>query len=352
MRLLGHDVAKSTVAKYLARRTRPPSPTWRSFLANHTASLASIDFFVVPTITFRLLYGFVVLCHDRRRVFHFNVTTHPTAEWVHQQIRAAFPFDEAPRYRLLLDHLRSSEQIAADETGWRIGGQPAWLHVWVGDRATAYGIDSQRSAAVLERVIGVDWDGILSHDGFASYGRFTEAVHQQCAAHVLRRARELLETATRGAVRFPRQVLALFTEAVHQRNRFLRGEVSLQELQARRDEFDERLLALARPRRSPPEYERLAKHLWNHNEQWFAFVTDPSIKATNWKAEQAVRPAVVNRKVWGGNRTAAGARAQGVLMSVLETCRRQARSALDYLSQTLRSAGNLLLPRPVLLGTR
>src|SRR5271156_3107502 len=77
-----------------------------------------------------------------------------------------------PGYPFLLDDLRDSEQLAADETGWRIGGRPAWLHVWVGDRATAYGIDSQRSAAVLERVIGVDWDGILSHDGFASYERF------------------------------------------------------------------------------------------------------------------------------------------------------------------------------------
>jgi transposase len=257
-----------------------------------------------------------------------------------------------PDYRLLLDGLRDSERIAADETGWRVGGRPAWLHVWVGDRATAYGIDPQRSAAVLERVIGVDWDGVLSHDGFASYGRFTEAVHQQCAAHVLRRARELLETATRGAVRFPRRVIALFTEAVHERNRFLRGEVSLRELQGRRDEFDERLLALARPRRSVPEYDRLAWHLWDHSEQWFAFVTDPAIEATNWQAEQAIRPAVVNRKVWGGNRTAAGAHAQGVSMSVLETCRRQARSALDYISQTLRSVGNLFLPRPVLLPTR
>jgi len=257
-----------------------------------------------------------------------------------------------PDYQLLLDDVRTSPHIAADETGWRIGGQPAWLHVWVGDRATTYGIDSQRSAAVLERVIGADWDGILSHDGFASYGRFTEAIHQQCAAHVLRRAREMLETATRGAVRFPRQVIALFTEAIHERNRFLRGEGSLEALQARRDEFDDRLLALARPSLSPAEYERLAQHLWNHSEQWFAFVSDPSIEATTWKAEQALRPAVVNRKVWGGNRTAAGAHAQGVLSSVLETCRRQTRSALNYVSQTLRSVGNRLLPRPVLLATR
>jgi transposase len=257
-----------------------------------------------------------------------------------------------PDYQLILDDVRMSQQIAADETGWRIGGHPAWLHVWVADRATAYGIDSQRSAAVLERVIGADWDGILSHDGFAAYGRFDEAVHQQCAAHLLRRAQELLDTATRGAVRFPRQVIALFTDAIHQRNGFLRGELSLEELQDQREAFDERLLALAGRSRAVPEAERLAKHLWNHAGEWFAFVTDPTIEATNWQAEQAIRPAVVNRKVWGGNRTAAGAHAQGILMSVLETCRRQTRSALDYVSQTLRSIGNLFLPRPVLFATR
>jgi len=255
-------------------------------------------------------------------------------------------------YRLILDEVRQSERIAADETGWRIGGRPAWLHVWVADRATAYGIDSQRSAAVLERVIGPDWGGTLSHDGFASYGRFEEAVHQQCAAHVLRRARDMLEWATRGAVRFPRQVIALFTEAIHLRNDCLRGVVTPDELAAQRDAFDDRLLELAvRPRRVP-EHERLAQHLWNYSEQWFGFLSAPTVEATNWQAEQAIRPAVVNRKVWGGNRTAAGAHAHGVLLSVLETCRRQAHSALDHVSQTLRSVGNLLLPRPVLLPSR
>ncbi len=98
LRLLGYEVAESTAAKYMVRRTRPPSATWRSFLANHVGCLASVDFFVVPTVTFRLLYGFLVLRHDRRRVVHFNVTSHPTAEWVARQIREAFPYDEAPRY--------------------------------------------------------------------------------------------------------------------------------------------------------------------------------------------------------------------------------------------------------------
>jgi len=248
--------------------------------------------------------------------------------------------------------VRDSDYLAADETGWRVGGQPAWLHVWVGDRATAYAIDPRRSAAVLEEVVGADWGGILSHDGFASYGRFTGAIHQQCAAHVLRRARELLAEAARGAVRFPRQVIALFTEAVHARRRHLRGELGLEALQDLRPAFEARLEELAGRPRAVPEYARLARHLGEHLGEWFVFLTNPDIEATNWQAEQALRPAVVNRKVWGGNRTPAGARAQAALLSVLETCRRQGRAVLDYVSHALRSFGNPLLRQPMLLGTR
>jgi transposase len=254
-----------------------------------------------------------------------------------------------PDYQLILAEVRNSKQIAADETGWRIGGHPAWLHVWVGERATAYAIDSQRSAAVLERVIGLNWDGILSHDGFASYERFAAALHQQCLAHVLRRARDLLATATGGAVHFPRQVITLFTEAIHWRNETPRGVLTMDQREEQREAFDDRLLALLNRPRAVPAYATLAKHLRRHFEQWFTFAFDPRIEPTNWQAEQAIRPAVVNRKVWGGNRTAAGAQAQGVLMSVMETCQRQMHSALDYLSHTLRSVGNRLLPRPMLL---
>ena len=257
-----------------------------------------------------------------------------------------------PDYQLILQEVKESETITPDETGWRIGGHPAWLHVWVGDRATAYAIDSQRSAAVLTRVIGEDWNGTMIHDGFASYNfQFPEAIHQQCLAHLLRRARTLAETAVGGGGRFPRQVIDLLTEAIHARNRCVDGAMSLHRLVSRRDEFDERLWELLRRPRQVPEQATFARHLANHAGEIFAFVTDPLVEATNWQAEQAIRPAVVNRKVWGGNRTAAGSRAQGVLMSVLETCRRHARSALDHVSQTLRAAGNLLLPRPVLLPT-
>src|SRR5262249_12597310 len=98
LRLLGHDVATSTVSKYLPAGRWPPSPTWKTFLHNHVGSLASVDFCVVPTVTFRLLYVFAVLCHERRRVVHVNVTANPTAAWVAQQLREAFPFGTAPSY--------------------------------------------------------------------------------------------------------------------------------------------------------------------------------------------------------------------------------------------------------------
>jgi len=97
---LGIEVAQSTVAKYLRRRGKPPSQTWQTFLTNHVEQMASIDFFTVPTATFRILFVFVVLSHARRRVVHFHVTEHPTLEWTMRQLREAFPWDQAPRYLL------------------------------------------------------------------------------------------------------------------------------------------------------------------------------------------------------------------------------------------------------------
>jgi putative transposase len=97
---LGIDISERTVSRLMPRERKPPSQTWRTFLENHAASLVSTDFFVVPTATFRVLFVLVVLAHERRRVVHFNITSHPTAEWTARQITEAFPFDTTPRYLL------------------------------------------------------------------------------------------------------------------------------------------------------------------------------------------------------------------------------------------------------------
>ena len=98
--LLGYDVAEATVAKYMVRTRKPPSQTWRTFFDNHLPEIAACDFFTVPTVTFRVLYVFIVLRHDRRQVVHFNVTSHPYAQWAAQQIVDAFPYEKAPRFLL------------------------------------------------------------------------------------------------------------------------------------------------------------------------------------------------------------------------------------------------------------
>ena len=97
---LGFSVAQSSVAKYMVKRRGPPSQEWRTFLRNHAPDIAAMDFFVVPTISFKLLYGFVIVRLDRRELVWINVTTNPTAEWVARQITEAFPWDGAPRYMI------------------------------------------------------------------------------------------------------------------------------------------------------------------------------------------------------------------------------------------------------------
>src|SRR3979490_3139660 len=97
---LGFEIAQSSVAKYMVKRRGPPSQGWRTFLRNHAPDIPGMDFFVVPTIGFRILYGFVIVRLDRRDLVWINVTTHPTAEWVARQITEAFPWDTAPRYMI------------------------------------------------------------------------------------------------------------------------------------------------------------------------------------------------------------------------------------------------------------
>jgi putative transposase len=100
LRTLGIEVAKSTVEKYQVRPRTPPSPIWKTFLTNHMQDLVSLDCFVVPTVTYNVLFVLVILAYERRRVLHVNVTEHPTVTWTMQQVVDAFPWDDVPRYLL------------------------------------------------------------------------------------------------------------------------------------------------------------------------------------------------------------------------------------------------------------
>jgi transposase len=264
---------------------------------------------------------------------------------VHTVLRAGRRCE--PAYQKIQQAIHDADRLSVDETGWREGGHPAWLHVWVSPRATCYAIDPGRSADKLEEVIGIDYAGFLIHDGWSSYDRFERAIHQQCLFHPLRRARDLLESVTAGAVRFPRQVIALFQEALDVRDRFVAGRLSQAALRNAYARFTIRLDELVTPTKRNAANECFALHLSNHIEDWFTFLFYPGLDATNYRAEQATRPAVVNRKVWGGSRTENGAEAQSVLMSVIATCKQHTRSAVDFISRTLRGLATPILPKTI-----
>ena len=243
-------------------------------------------------------------------------------------------------YHAVVQRVRQSDTIVPDETGWRIGGQLAWLHVAVTPDAVCYHIARARGFEASKLLIGEDYTGNLIHDGYASYDRFTRAMHQTCLAHLLRRCRELLETAMRGAVLFPRKVKALLQAALHVRERRDAKEITLKGTRAAAARFDQQMARLLKPIKTNSANERLARHLWKHRRQLFTFLRRPGVDATNHQAERAIRPAVVNRKVWGGNRTEAGAAAQAILMTVLFTAAKNQTDALQWLSQTLRRTGD------------
>jgi transposase len=250
-------------------------------------------------------------------------------------------------YQALLEQARKDPVASVDETGWRIGGLKAWLHVVVTQLVTVYVVDPTRSAAAAIRVLGRLYSGLLLHDGWAAYDNaFELAEHQQCLAHIIRRCDEILETADKGAVRFPRAVKALMQRALAIRNET--AALPPPERAGRRADAAEVLEAelerLVTPAKRNAANDKLAVFLWNHLDEWFAFLERDLEDATNWRAEHAIRGGVVNRKVSGGNRTPRGARAQGVLTSVVETCRQNLRDAVDFIAQTLQGHAPAIVP--------
>ncbi len=240
-----------------------------------------------------------------------------------------------PTYAEIQESLQDSAYITADETGWRQGGRPVWLHAWVGDQATCYVIDPHRSADALEKVIGLNYSGTLIRDGAATYDRFQEALHQLCVDHALRRAHKLEERHSGRAGVFPQQVIDLLTEALAVRDDFRVRLPASEERDAAYQDYVARLCRLSVRRRGNEDNDIFAAHLYAYAEGWFTFLLEPARPATNHQAEQALRTPIVNRKVFGGNRTAAGCQAQVILSSTIQSCKQQQRSAFGFLRDAI-----------------
>lgn len=254
-----------------------------------------------------------------------------------------------PTCRAIIRRVRQSPFIVPDETGWRVGGLSNWLHVAVGADATAYLVHPNRGYEAAVELIGADYAGFLTHDGWSPYAKFNYAIHQTCLGHLARRSHELEQSAQGVGARFPRQVKALIKEALAVRDQRDAGQITAAQAIAQAQRLSRRTLDLVAPSQTNEANDRFAAHLWNlqQSDSLFTFLQYPGIDATNHKAEQAIRPAVVNRKVWGGNRTDAGAKAQSILMSVIQTTKQRGTDTLSYISSALKACfgqAPLLIP--------
>jgi transposase len=261
---------------------------------------------------FGLPYGKIAaLLRDR---FGVTVTRGGLVHAIHRAARQAHP-----TYTALCATVRGSPVVTADETSWRVAADLQWLWAFVTPETTVYKIQPGRGLAQAASVIGIEYAGVLQRDGWQSYRQFRAAIHQTCLAHLLRRCRVLLLDYPGHP--FVAAVKAVLQAALATRARFRAGGVSEHGLAVARGHYLERLgRLLERTSSRHLPLQRFQSHLIVEYGAIFSFLFDPSLDATNWRAEHALRPAVVTRKMCGGgNRTARGADSQQVLASVLRT---------------------------------
>ncbi len=256
----------------------------------------------------------------------------------------------ATTYAALVDGVKASPIVAPDETGWRVGGSRAWLWAFAGQGVTVYRIAAGRGYHDATAVLGEGYAGVLERDGWAPYRKFTQASHQTCLAHLLRRVSELLGDARRGQAKTPHAVRRILQRALAVRDARDAGELGLTEVAAEAERLGAAVDRLVAGRTVYAPNRRLLDHIRRERDALFTFLVTPGVQATNWRAEHAIRPAVVSRKAWGGNRTWAGAATWQVLASVLATAAQQRRDPVQVLVGLLRAPGpmlaNLAIPTP------
>jgi hypothetical protein len=248
-----------------------------------------------------------------------------------------------PVYEELVEAIRRCAAVHADETGWRIGVLSAWLWVFTSRTITVYTIDDRRSHDVVVEILGREFTGVLVSDCFAAYDHRALAkwLKQKCFAHFLRELSKLSQEKKRGAVRFPRALLAVLREALELGEKGT--SLDRESFATRRQGLEKKLDALiAEERRfSDPDNARLAKRLRKQRQHLFTFLEVEEVEATNNRAERALRPAVIVRKTGGCNRTPTGAQTHSILASLLVTAKQQGQDPLDYLAKVLTARGKL-----------
>lgn len=245
-----------------------------------------------------------------------------------------------PVYAELVDLIRQSAVVHADETGWRIGLLSAWLWVFTNRHLTVYTIRASRGHDVVVEVLGREFRGTLVADCFTAYDHqaLADWLQQKCVAHLLKDLSCMREMKTRGAVRFAQDVTTLLQAALALRDQ--KPQLAVKTFRARVTALEKRLDHLIDPKRklTDPDNQRFAKRLRKQRPHLLRFLHTDGLDPTNNQAERMLRPAVITRKTNGCNRTERGALAHAILASILVTCRQQGLSLVDALVKIQRVA--------------
>lgn len=238
-----------------------------------------------------------------------------------------------PTYKQLIQVLRESAVVNADETSWKIGGEKAWLWVFTNQEVTVYTIDPTRAHEVAEEVLGEAFDGVLGCDCFPAYDPLAYR-QQKCLGHLLKRCNRIALLENEAAVAFSQEVARLLRRAIKLKER--KTEMSAHGYRVARGQLEAALDRLLSREVSDPEAAKLVRLLTKQRAHLLTFLYVDEVDATNNIAERRIRPAVIVRKISAGNRSTQGSDTHAMLTSIIQTCHQQNHDFLDVVTKLLR----------------
>lgn len=240
-----------------------------------------------------------------------------------------------PTYDRLRNWIRRARVVSPDETGWRVDGCSCWLWVFATPSVVLYSIELGRGFQEAASILGVDFSGRLVRDGWISYRGFRHASHQTCLGHLLTRCKEILQTAVGQTAVFPDAVRKLLKYSLALRDRYRENLLSPHGFSVAKGRLNKSMDRLLASPQTDYENRKFAKHLLTERPALFTFLNQLDLPATNYPAEQSIRPAVVTRKICGGNRSWKGAFTQQIIASFIRTCRLQNKNVSEILIRAM-----------------
>ena len=230
--------------------------------------------------------------------------------------------------------MRQGDCTYVDETGWRLNGQSCWLWAFTTDNYTLYEVNASRGHQVVLDLLGTDYDGVIVSDFYTAYNPLPYT-QQKCLVHLLRELSEVRKTNhTQDYAAFAKKLTRLLHDAIRLKQN--RSDFSESEVERRFKRLNHRLEELAKAGYQDPDCQRLAKRLAKHKDSLFTFLSNMQVAADNNRAERAIRPAVVTRKISGGNRSPNGTKALGIITSVIQTCKQQNKDFVEVGLEIIR----------------